>query len=247
MATSSTAAWILVVFLMAASSSVATVRVSRNAKTDLAMAIEEMQKANYFTFVVLINLAPPDELVHANLTFLMPKDMSLSGNTAYLKHPSSVADFLLRHSIPSPLLLEHLLRFPTGSILPTSQPGFFLNITSGGRRRNFSLNNVRITSPNICTRGSSIRCHGVDGVIQPLKFPSTPRHAIPPPPPATPSPTAFGLDQNCPNPSPPPSNSSQSQKSGSRPHLMIKSTDLTPFIRTLTCTLMLLAVKLSMH
>lgn len=112
-------------FLMAASSSVATVRVSRNAKTDLAMAIEEMQKANYFTFVVLINLAPPDELVHANLTFLMPKDMSLSGNTAYLKHPSSVADFLLRHSIPSPLLLEHLLRFPTGSILPTSQPGFF--------------------------------------------------------------------------------------------------------------------------
>lgn len=258
MATSAAAtAWIVVltILLMAASSSssAATVRLSSNAETDLAIAIEEMQKANYFTFVVLINLAPPDELLQANLTFLMPKDISLSGNSSHLNHPNSISDFLLRHSIPSPLLLEHLLHFPTGSILPTSQPSFFLNITNiDGSRKSFSLNNVRITSPNICSRRSSIRCHGIDGVIQPLRFPST-TPSLPnviAPPPAAPSPTESDLDnQNSPNPPPPqPSNSSQSQKSGSsQSRLIIKLTDLTPLKTLTTCLLMLLTVKLSPH
>lgn len=254
--TTGAAAWILVLMTLVAafsssssSSSAATVRVSSNAKTDLAMAIEEMRKANYFTFVVLINLAPPDDLLHANLTFLMPKDASLSGNTSHLNHPNSISDFLRRHSIPSPLLLEHFLHFPTGSVLPTSQPGFILNITNiDGNRKHFSLNNVRIISPNICSLRSSIRCHGIDDVIQPLRFPSTPSLVIPPPP-SSHFQTQFGLDnQNYPNPPPPPpSNSSQSQKSGSRSHLIIKLTDLTPLKTLTTCLLMLLAVKSSAH
>ncbi|KAL0317865.1 UNVERIFIED_CONTAM: hypothetical protein Sangu_2200800 [Sesamum angustifolium] len=92
----------------------------------------------------------------------MPNDRILSQTDVA---PTSVVDFLLRHSIPSPLLIDHLQHFPTGSMIPTSKPGFFLNVTNEGRRQ-FFLNNVRIISPNICTKGSSIRCHGIDGVVQ---------------------------------------------------------------------------------
>ncbi|KAL2226814.1 UNVERIFIED_CONTAM: hypothetical protein Sindi_2040100 [Sesamum indicum] len=138
---------------------------------DMAVAIDEMQKANYFTFVMLINMVP-SHLIQPNITFLMPNDRVLSQTDVA---PTSVVDFLLRHSIPSPLLIDHLQHFPTGSMIPTSKSGFFLNVTNEGRRQ-FFLNNVRIISPNICTKGSSIRCHGIDGVVQPrmISQPSRP-------------------------------------------------------------------------
>ncbi|KAL0304556.1 UNVERIFIED_CONTAM: hypothetical protein Sradi_6323700 [Sesamum radiatum] len=140
---------------------------------DMAVAIDEMQKANYFTFVMLINMVP-SHLIQPNITFLMPNDRILSQTDVA---PTSVVDFLLRHSIPSPLLIDHLQHFPTGSMIPTSKSGFFLNVRNEGRRQ-FFLNNVRIISPNICTKGSSIRCHGVDGVVQATMM-SQP--SIPPP------------------------------------------------------------------
>ncbi|XP_022882152.1 FAS1 domain-containing protein SELMODRAFT_448915-like [Olea europaea var. sylvestris] len=141
---------------------------------DMTTAIEEMQRANYFTFVMLINMAPSD-LIHGNVTFLMPNDRTLS---KALMPENTVVDFLLRHSIPSPLLMEHLLHFPTGSLIPTSRPGFVLQVSNDGRSR-FFLNNVRIISPNICTRGSSIRCHGIDGVIQATSIMPLPNIAPP--------------------------------------------------------------------
>ncbi|XP_028767272.1 FAS1 domain-containing protein SELMODRAFT_448915-like [Neltuma alba] len=128
---------------------------------DIVAAIEEMQRANYFTFVMLINMSPPDPRLEANVTFLMPKDQML----AKMAMPErSVSDFLLQHSIPSPLLLETLEKFPTGTTVPSSLPNYMLRITNNGRR-NFVLNNVKIISPNICVSGSSIRCHGIDGVL----------------------------------------------------------------------------------
>ncbi|KAI3457868.1 hypothetical protein Pfo_014531 [Paulownia fortunei] len=133
---------------------------------DMIVAIDEMQKANYFTFVMLINMAPPD-LIQGNITFLMPNDRTLSKTSMA---ETSVVDVLLRHSIPWPLLMDHLEHFPTGSMIPTSRAGFVLKVTNGGRRR-FFFNNVRIISPNICTKGSSIRCHGIDGVVQPTMIP----------------------------------------------------------------------------
>ncbi|KAL0400462.1 UNVERIFIED_CONTAM: hypothetical protein Slati_4076100 [Sesamum latifolium] len=153
---------------------------------DMTVAIDEMQKANYFTFVMLINMVP-SHLVQANITFLMPNDRILSQTDVA---PTSVVDFLLRHSIPSPLLIDHLQHFPTGSMIPTSKSGYFLDVTNEGRKQ-FFLNNVRIISPNICTKGSSIRCHGVDGVVQATMI-SQP--SIPPPPPSSSS------SSTCPKP-----------------------------------------------
>lgn len=148
---------------------------------NIEVAVEEMQRANYFTFVMLLKMAPPDLMMileGGNLTFLMPNDKTLSQNSIINLAPGnhttpSLAHFLLRHSIPSPLLFEYLQHFPTGSTVPTSDPDLVLRITNHGRR-SFFLNSVRVSSPNICTRGSSIRCHGIDGVIQ--------ANLVPPPP-----------------------------------------------------------------
>ncbi|CAH9110026.1 unnamed protein product [Cuscuta europaea] len=188
---------------------------SRN--QDVLGAIAEMQKANYFTFVMLINMAPPD-LFQGNFTFLMPNDRALS--TAILPN-SDVVNFLLCHSIPSTLLFEHLQHFPTGSFIPSSKPDLMLRVTNHGRRQ-FFLNNSRLISPNICTTGSSIRCHGIDGVLLPATSTMTGDHsgpphvtiAPPPPyitpvgkalPPAAPSePAPPVTSSNDPTPTPPP-------------------------------------------
>ncbi|KAG6422515.1 hypothetical protein SASPL_119089 [Salvia splendens] len=122
---------------------------------DIAAATQEMQKANYFTFVMLLNMAPPEAFRGGNVTFLMPNDKTLAG-AAVGGGGAAVLDFLLRQSIPSALLLDHLERFPTGTMIPASKPGFMFRVSNGGRRRYF-LGNVRITSPNICTRGYSVR------------------------------------------------------------------------------------------
>ncbi|KAJ9185607.1 hypothetical protein P3X46_005218 [Hevea brasiliensis] len=131
---------------------------------DLDIAIEEMATANYFTFITLINMSPLDHAILGNVTFLMPNDRILSKTSI---PQDSVSDFLLRHSIPSPLLFDHLQHIPSGSTIPSSEPEYILNIDNRGRR-SFFLNNVKIISPNICTAGSSIRCHGIDGVLSPI-------------------------------------------------------------------------------
>ncbi|XP_027160750.1 FAS1 domain-containing protein SELMODRAFT_448915 [Coffea eugenioides] len=176
-----------------------TTPVSNSYANSIEVAMEEMQRANYFTFVMLLRMAPPDLMMileGGNLTFFMPNDKTLSQDTNIVNlaappnhttTPSSLAHFLLRHSIPSPLLFEYLQHFPAGSTVPTSEPDLVLRITNHGRR-SFFLNNVRVSSPDICTRGSSIRCHGIDAVIQP--------NSVPPPP-------AAAADHDCrpiPNP-----------------------------------------------
>lgn len=147
--------------LMALVSSSATAKTIPFRSQDLLLATEEMQKANYFTFVTLINMAPPD-LFRGNVTFLMPNDWALA---KILMPENAVADFLLLHSIPSPLFFDHLGHFPTSSLIPTGKPELMLKVSNNGWR-NFYLNNVRIVRPNICTAGSSIRCHGIDGVVE---------------------------------------------------------------------------------
>ncbi|MED6147591.1 hypothetical protein PIB30_045222 [Stylosanthes scabra] len=136
---------------------------------DLVAATAEMQRANYFTFVMLLNMSPPDVVRLENVTFLMPNDRMLSN---ILLHEGSVAGFLLRHSIPSPLLYDTLKQFPTGTTIPSSLPNCMLRITNNGRK-NYTINNVRLISPNICVAGSSIRCHGIDGVLSESCAPSS--------------------------------------------------------------------------
>ncbi|KAL7147208.1 hypothetical protein ABFS83_06G092700 [Erythranthe nasuta] len=135
---------------------------------DIVAATQEMQRANYFTFVMLVKMAAPSNTIPNDVTFLMPNDRALSNITDVSE--TTVVDFLLRHSIPTALLIDHLEHFPTGSMIPASKAGFMFNVTNEGRRRIY-LNNVRIISPNICTGGYSIRCHGIDGVVQPQAQP----------------------------------------------------------------------------
>ncbi|KAK7263363.1 hypothetical protein RJT34_30951 [Clitoria ternatea] len=132
---------------------------SRN--VDLVAATREMQKANYFTFVMLINMSPSDPRLEGNVTFLMPNDRMLAN---MVLQEGSISDFLLRHSIPSPLLFGVLEQFPTGTTIPSSLPNCMLRISNNGRK-NYVVNNVKLISPNICVAGSSIRCHGIDGVL----------------------------------------------------------------------------------
>ncbi|CAN8256054.1 unnamed protein product [Cochlearia groenlandica] len=140
----------------------------RNNHHDLSIAIEEMEKANYFSFVMLINMlhTTTNSRFLSNITFLMPKDKTLSNTniTTTTNQDNSVSEFLLRHSIPSPLLFEHLNLIPNGSIVPSSLPHYNLKISNGGRSSYF-LNNVKIISRNICSLGS-IKCHGIDGILQ---------------------------------------------------------------------------------
>ncbi|XP_030535714.1 FAS1 domain-containing protein SELMODRAFT_448915 [Rhodamnia argentea] len=158
----------------------------------LLAAIEEMKQANYFSFVMLINMSPPMLLV-GNLTFFMPDDRMLS---RIVLPTDEVSGFVLRHSIPKPLLFDYLEHIPTGSLIPTSVPGNMVRINNEGRR-SFFLDNVRITQPNVCVAGSSIRCHGIDGVLLPVTnvtespSPPCPRNpanptAMPTPPPPPP-------------------------------------------------------------
>ncbi|KAL5568245.1 hypothetical protein UlMin_024820 [Ulmus minor] len=203
-----------------------------NQKQDHVVAIAEMQRANYFTFVTLLNMARFDQRLQGNITFLMPNDRMLSKITL---PQEAVIELLLRHSIPSPLLFDHLQRLPTGSIIPSSKPDYLLKISNNGRR-SFFLNNVKLISPNLCTEGSSIRCHGIDGVLlesiipipvnnstitlSPPCLSSTipPPLAIPPTPsPSLPSPSMTSLSPApAPAPIPPPTQRNvTAQKSGS--------------------------------
>lgn len=204
----------LIILLMALISSAMPVVIIRS--QDLVVAMEEMQNANYFTFAMLVNMSPNITANIGNVTFLMPKDKVLS-TTDMLQE--SINDFLLRHSIPSALLFENLERIPSGSLIPSSLPDYMLRISNGGRK-GFFLNNVKITSLNLCTAGSSIRCHGIDGVLNNNSSSSSSQHScssnsssgpvvVVIPPTASPSPsTVPSFTENAPVIAPQPSDSS---------------------------------------
>ncbi|KAH1118521.1 hypothetical protein GYH30_047332 [Glycine max] len=159
---------------------------------DLVAATKEMQKANYFTFVMLINMSPLDT-IEGNVTFLMPNDRMLAN---MVLQEGSISSFLLRHSIPSPMLFDVLEQFPTGTTIPTSLPNCMLRVSNNGRK-NYVLNNVKIISPNLCVAGSSIRCHGIDGVLSEvcasIASPPSTRDNLNPPTLAAPQPTTLNI------------------------------------------------------
>uniref|UniRef100_A0A803KSQ7 FAS1 domain-containing protein n=1 Tax=Chenopodium quinoa TaxID=63459 RepID=A0A803KSQ7_CHEQI len=182
----------------------------------LNTAIEEMQRANYFAFVMLLNMVSTDK-IPSNVTFLMPNNRLLA---KALIPENDVLDFLLRHSIPATLRFDYLIRFPIGSMLPSSEPQFMLKVSNNGRK-SFFLNNVKIISPDICVAGSSIRCHGIDGVLQDIsKTPPLPNSSSPPspvaPPPSLSPPTGFSGFDMAPAATPQPAGSNSiPHKSGS--------------------------------
>ncbi|WOL05475.1 FAS1 domain-containing protein [Canna indica] len=170
---------------------------------ELSMAAREMQHASYFSFIMLIKMV--QDKLPSNATFLMPSDRMLS---RIFITKDEVMEFLLRHSIPSPLLFDDLEHLPSGTLLPTYQPDYMIKVSNYGRKR-FYLNNAQLVLPNVCTTGLSFRCHGIKGVMDVTSSPKidvpfyrikeappppvapgepSPVHVLPTPPPRTSSP-----------------------------------------------------------
>ncbi|KAL5126181.1 hypothetical protein HKD37_14G038861 [Glycine soja] len=131
-------------------------------QTDLQAAMTDMRSRSYYGFVILLKIlnSQPNSLQNNDLTFLMPNDDELSQFSIAL---DQLHDFILSHSIPTPLVLSHLLHFPNGSVVPSSVPSRVISITNGGRTGLF-VNNARIVTPNVC-QSSSIRCHGISAAL----------------------------------------------------------------------------------
>ncbi|OIW04278.1 hypothetical protein TanjilG_00838 [Lupinus angustifolius] len=131
-------------------------------QTDLEAAMTDMRSHSYYGFVILLKIlnSQPKSLQNNDLTFLMPSDAELS---QFSITPLQLHDFLLSHSIPTPLVLNHLLHFPNGSVVPSSIPTKSINITNSGKSGLF-VNNARIVTPNVC-QTSLIRCHGISAAL----------------------------------------------------------------------------------
>lgn len=131
-------------------------------QTDLQLAIGEMRMRSYHGFVILLKIlnSTSDLIQNNDVTFLMPSDEDLS--RAALS-PESLKDFVLSHCIPSPLMLNNLLRFPSGTLVPSNIPNKMINITVT-RNSGLLVNNAKIVSPNVCVT-SMIRCHGISTTI----------------------------------------------------------------------------------
>ncbi|KAL5225133.1 hypothetical protein ABZP36_011772 [Zizania latifolia] len=129
---------------------------------DIVSIAQEMQRARYFTFVMLIRMV--QEKIPHNATFLMPNDRLLS--TASIPE-NQVLGFLSRHSIPAPLMFNDLIRLPNGTIVPTGHSSQTITITNWDHQKLY-FNNVELTSPDICHEGDLFRCHGINGVIRPI-------------------------------------------------------------------------------
>ena len=131
-------------------------------QTDLQAAMADMRSTSYYGFVILLKIlnSQPNSLQNNDLTFLMSNDEELS---QYSITPDQLHDFILSHSIPTPLVLNHLLHFPNGSVVPSSLPSRVISITNGGRSGLF-VNNAKIVTPNVC-QSSLIRCHGISAAL----------------------------------------------------------------------------------
>ncbi|KAF8725431.1 hypothetical protein HU200_019953 [Digitaria exilis] len=104
---------LLFTFMMPASSTTAAAATSPMINNNIATTMQEMQRARYFTFVMLVRMV--QEKIPRNTTFLMPSDRLMS--TASISE-SQVLEFLSRHSIAAPLKFDDLIRLPNGTVLP---------------------------------------------------------------------------------------------------------------------------------
>ncbi|KAL6642433.1 hypothetical protein ACP70R_020614 [Stipagrostis hirtigluma subsp. patula] len=152
---------LLIALAMLASNATAAAPSPQVVGSDIATAVQEMQRARYFTFAMLVRMV--QEKVPRNTTFLMPNDRLMS--TASIPE-SQVLEFLSRHSISAPLMFNDLMRLPNGTVVPTHHSSDVITVTNTGHQKLY-FNNIQLTSPDLCNLGNSFRCHGIDGVIKP--------------------------------------------------------------------------------
>ncbi|KAL6905904.1 hypothetical protein ACP4OV_003505 [Aristida adscensionis] len=152
---------VIMLILSSTSNAAATDAPCRPVHSDITTAVQEMQQARYFTFVMLIKMV--QEKIPCNTTFLMPNDRLLS--TASIPG-SQVLEFLLRHSISAALKFDDLIRFPSGTVVPTHHSSDMITVTKISHQKLY-FNDIELTSPDLCHLGNSFRCHGINGVIRP--------------------------------------------------------------------------------
>ncbi|CAH8337335.1 unnamed protein product [Eruca vesicaria subsp. sativa] len=135
-----------------------------NQSNNLVSAIADMIRESYNgfgTLLLLHVLNDTDFYKNQEITFLMPSDDHLSQADM---SQESLETFILRHTIPAWLMINHMLRFPNKTLVPSSIPDKMFVITKSGRSGGLYVNNARIVSPNIC-RNPRVACHGVSNVI----------------------------------------------------------------------------------
>ncbi|CAH2044482.1 unnamed protein product [Thlaspi arvense] len=132
-----------------------------NQSSDFASAISDMRRESYYGFVTLLHILNDTNLFrNQEITFLMPSDDDLSQADMSRE---DLQTFILRHTIPAWLLINHMLRFPNKTLVPCSIPDKMFTITRSGGSGLY-VNNARIVSPNVC-QNSRISCHGISNVI----------------------------------------------------------------------------------
>ncbi|CAN6335856.1 unnamed protein product [Urochloa humidicola] len=151
---------LLITHMVSASNATTAIPSPQKVSSDIATAAQEMQRARYFTFVMLVRMV--QEKIPHDTTFLMPNDRLMS--TASISQ-SQVLEFLSRHSIAAPLKFNDLIRLPNGTVVPTRHSGDTITVTS--RHQKLYFNSIELTSPDVCHLGESFRCHGINGVIKP--------------------------------------------------------------------------------
>ncbi|KFK26421.1 hypothetical protein AALP_AA8G246300 [Arabis alpina] len=133
-----------------------------NQSTDLGSAISDMRRQSYDGFAILLHVLNDTNLFrNTEITFLMPSDSDLSRADM---SQEDLQTFILRHTIPAWLMINHMLRFPNRTLVPCSLPDKMFTITKSGGSGIY-VNNARIVSPNIC-ENSRISCHGISDVIR---------------------------------------------------------------------------------
>lgn len=132
-----------------------------NQSSDLYSAIADMRRESYYGFAILLHVLNDSNFFrNQEITFLMPSDDDLSQADM---SQESLERFIMRHTIPAWLMINHMLRFPNRTLVPCSIPDRMYTITKSGGSGIF-VNNARIVSPNVC-QNSRISCHGISNVI----------------------------------------------------------------------------------
>ncbi|XP_038893487.1 FAS1 domain-containing protein SELMODRAFT_448915-like [Benincasa hispida] len=149
-------------FLISISSAVPIVSSQPANHTDLQAAIEDMKAKSFYGFAILLQMLNiTTQLTLKEITFFIPQDPQLSNISIAVDRLEA---FVLSHLIVMPLEFSDLIRFPTGSIVPSGYHNRMIRIHNHGRGH-FVVNNAVVNVPNVCSSSESIKCHGVNKVI----------------------------------------------------------------------------------
>nr|P0DH64.1 RecName: Full=FAS1 domain-containing protein SELMODRAFT_448915 [Selaginella moellendorffii] len=102
-------------------------------------------------------------LIPIRSTLLIPSNNAIAGVDANLSQ-EDIINTLQYHVLTFPTSFEALSRNDVGAELPTMLQGEMITVTSNSPG-NFTLNEVNITHPDVCSSTRFIACHGIDRVL----------------------------------------------------------------------------------